>query len=79
MLPIRLICICPDKRAGMPIPLRCFCSHKTRRLNMEKLYEDIVNKLIEMAATMNDDQRKKFILAAKELLLLPEGSLSALE
>ena len=46
---------------------------------MEKLYEDIVNKLIDMAAAMNDRQRKEFILAAKELLLLPEGSLSALE
>ena len=46
---------------------------------MEKIYEDIVNKLMEMAAKMNDEQRKEFILAAKELLLLPEGSLSALE
>lgn len=46
---------------------------------MEKIYEDIVKKLIEMAAEMNEEQKKEFIACAKGLLLLPEGSLSALE
>ena len=50
-----------------------------RRWSMEKIYEDIVKKLIEMAAEMNEEQKNEFIACAKELLLLPEGSLSALE
>lgn len=50
-----------------------------RRWSMDKIYEDIVKKLIEMAAEMNEEQKKEFIACAKELLLLPKGSLSALE
>lgn len=50
-----------------------------RRWSMEKIYEDIVKKLHEMAAEMNEEQKKEFIACAKGLLLLPEGSLSALE
>lgn len=46
---------------------------------MDRIYEDIVKKLIEMAAEMNEEQKKEFIACAKELLLLPEGSFSALE
>ena len=46
---------------------------------MEKIYEDIVKKLHEMAAEMNEEQKKEFIACAKGLLLLPEGSFSALE
>lgn len=46
---------------------------------MEKIYEDIVKKLIEMTAEMNEEQKKELIACAKELLLLPKGSLSALE
>ena len=46
---------------------------------MDKLYEDIVNKLIEMAVVMNDEQRKEFIFAVKELLLLPKADYAALE
>ena len=46
---------------------------------MDKIYEDIVKKLHEMTAEMNEEQKKEFIACAKGLLLLPEGSLSALE
>ena len=54
-------------------------SSNNRRWSMDKIYEDIVKKLHEMTAEMNEEQKKEFIACAKGLLLLPEGSLSALE
>ena len=46
---------------------------------VDKIVDKIVERLIEMAMEMTEEQRREFIACAKELLLLPEGSLSALE
>lgn len=46
---------------------------------MMDIVDALVTKLIEMASQMDEERRIEFIRSAKELLLLPEGSFSALE
>lgn len=43
------------------------------------MYDMMVKKLIEMSEEMNEEQRAEFIAAVKELLLLPEAALFALQ
>lgn len=43
------------------------------------MYDAIVKKLLEMAEQMTPEQKKEFLTAAKELLLLPKDSLFVLE
>lgn len=50
-----------------------------RRWSMTDIVDALVTKLIEMASQMDEERRIEFIRSAKELLLLPEGSFSALE
>ena len=46
---------------------------------MTDIVDALVTKLIEMASQMDEERRIEFIRSVKELLLLPEGSFSALE
>lgn len=50
-----------------------------KRKEQKTMYDAIVKKLLEMAAQMTPEQKKEFLTAAKELLLLPKDSLFVLE